>query len=804
MSGAGAQSEPNGRDAVAVRAGGASSMLFVVGALAVIVAAVVFRYGEVIAHAGTHFVDFERVHGGRLINELPDSRLNSWIVAWVQRAALTDPGSLFDGNIFHPAPGVITGSEHLIGVALQLLPVRLFTDNAVAFHQFALSLSALLLGLCTFVAVRGWTGRSSLFAATVAAVAAVWMPWRSTELSHLQLTSAQFFPLVWWWALRELDRETSMGQRAALAAVTAVQLLSSFYLAYFLTFSLAMLIGTVVLVGEGASRRRGRLLRLAVTLAPAYGVFMLTGIPYLLKRGSGVLDVGTDPLFSLGVSGAWHLVHPRWPHAETAGPGPAPFNDAAVYDVPYGVLLCGLLAVGSAFVDWRRRRAEPAEATDAAPPGTGSAVLGLCGVVALGFVFTIGGSVEVAGVRVPLPTYFLSQFFPGYEMLRGPARWSILIGLAFPLLAGIGIARLEGVRTAAQRFAVRAVVVVLFALTLDVFTLPVKPAWTHPAREARRAEVIANLPDPSAPAALLPMGHGLTDGARGSEAVLQSTRHWRPILNGYTGHAPPSYKFVRTLTEQLPDRRAITHLRRLTGVRWAVLETERLGRNRAADWDRAERRGDVRTHVRQAGLRVVDLAPTAGAAADAGSWKDALVDPAPRATTFAGLSREPLAFGHGDGSQQPVGRIHLAVRGSLLGQVDNPVVLRVRNASSVAWPGFDIQREGLVLLRYTVAPAGASLAERGDATFVTTLNRDIAAGEAAEIAMFLRPKHPERNGPQELCADLVQWIDGEPHALPVEPVRTTVPVLRRKDSSGLQDLIELYRAPREPIAPCGT
>ena len=90
-------------------------LLASVGLIAI---AIAIRYGPLLASLGTSYADFEALHGDRLINELPDSRLNSWILAWVQRAALYSPSSIFNGNIFHPAPSAITGSEHLFDIAL--------------------------------------------------------------------------------------------------------------------------------------------------------------------------------------------------------------------------------------------------------------------------------------------------------------------------------------------------------------------------------------------------------------------------------------------------------------------------------------------------------------------------------------------------------------------------------------------------------------------------------------------------------------------------------------------------------------
>jgi hypothetical protein len=100
-----------------------------------IVASLAIRYADVMASADTSLVDFRALHGNRLLFfEQSDTRLNAWILSWLFHAALLDPTSLFDANAFHPSPGSLTGSEHLLGIALQMWPARLFTSNAIALH----------------------------------------------------------------------------------------------------------------------------------------------------------------------------------------------------------------------------------------------------------------------------------------------------------------------------------------------------------------------------------------------------------------------------------------------------------------------------------------------------------------------------------------------------------------------------------------------------------------------------------------------------------------------------------------------
>jgi hypothetical protein len=53
-------------------------------------------------------------------------------------------------------------------------------------------------------------------------------------------------------------------------------------------------------------------------------------------------------------------------------------------------------------------------------------------------------------------------------------------------------------------------------------------------------------------------------------AMMASTLHWPALVNGYTGHPPPSAQLTMTLAQRLPDATALATLRRLTNVGWVV------------------------------------------------------------------------------------------------------------------------------------------------------------------------------------------------------------------------------------------
>src|SRR6185503_16699920 len=59
-----------------------------------------------------------------------DCLLHAWTLAWDQHALATDPVDLADANIFYPYVHTLLYSDHLVGLAVLLAPLRLLTDNA--------------------------------------------------------------------------------------------------------------------------------------------------------------------------------------------------------------------------------------------------------------------------------------------------------------------------------------------------------------------------------------------------------------------------------------------------------------------------------------------------------------------------------------------------------------------------------------------------------------------------------------------------------------------------------------------------
>jgi hypothetical protein len=210
------------------------------GACAVIVLLCVFLFWPLLRCRGACTIDIDHwVAADAEFIELAkaDVRLNTWILGWVQHALAHQPTRIFEANVFHPAPHALAGSEHMLSVALLTAPLRVLSSNATTIYNVATALSFLIAGLATYAFVA-WLTRNRLIALGMGA-AAMLMPWRWSELDHLQLLFAAWLPAVWLLIARCLLERADRRRLVALGAAWAALLFSSYYLAYFSCFTTA-------------------------------------------------------------------------------------------------------------------------------------------------------------------------------------------------------------------------------------------------------------------------------------------------------------------------------------------------------------------------------------------------------------------------------------------------------------------------------------------------------------------------------------------------------------------------------------
>jgi hypothetical protein len=154
------------------------------------------------------------------------------------------------------------------------------------------------------------------------------------------------------------------------------------------------------------------------------------------------------------------------------------------------------------------------------------------------------------------PYGLLYEYVPGFEGLRVPARFAMVVVFTLAVLGGYGAAVLARWKWGSRLLWAVAAMFLLEGTAVPFLVNGVTPPSGFHAPEARlyrpaRAPAIyheAGRQLGDGVLAELPLGHPDFD----LRAMYYSTVHWRPILNGYSGFYPPHYGQLTFALSELP------------------------------------------------------------------------------------------------------------------------------------------------------------------------------------------------------------------------------------------------------------
>jgi hypothetical protein len=548
-----------------------------------------------------------------------DPLLNAWILSWDATHLFAGWRAWWNANIFSPHPLGLAYSEHLAAQAVQILPIYQLTANPILCYNLLFLSTFVLSGLGVFLFVRELT--SDRAAALVAGLAYAFAPYRAASLPHLQVLSSAWMAFV----LFGFRRYFVTRQPAYLALAGVAWLLQNLSCGYYLLFFAP--VGAIYVAWELTTRHAWRdrrtILPIVACVAVVGGLTVPFLLPYLELRQAGFsprslvetqkfsADVyaylTADPNLRL-----WGSLARAWPRAEgslfpgltvtilalVAGTrvahatrtqpaaawrewltiGGASLAVAVLLSLLFGfsIRLPGIriaslgraLAVVTAIGvvalivsrDVRRRCADWLRT----PAGC------LCIITIFAIVMSFGPEITARG-RVVLdqgPYALFYRFVPGFDGLRVPARFGMIVAFGLSALAGLGLSTLGRARGGTPAIAVLAA----FAIAVESFAAPI-PINQNSTEYARPG--LAPLPPlPSTPPPVyaflqtLPATSAIVELPLGEPAfdvryLFFSTSHWRPLVNGYTGGRPAEYELLDQTLQDLFTRpeRAWTVLR---------------------------------------------------------------------------------------------------------------------------------------------------------------------------------------------------------------------------------------------------
>lgn len=484
-------------------------------------------------------------------NDNGDAQLNEWIMAWVAHQLPRDPGHLFQGNIFYPAKDTLAYSEPLIVPALLGAPVAWLGGSPVLVFNLMVIAGFALTAFATYALLLSWTRDRA--AGLLAGSMFAFNTHTLTRLAHVQGLHIYGLPL----ALLATDRIITGTSRRAwmwLALWMAVMAYTSGYLVVFASIMIA--VAVVARVPEWWPRRGAVLPALAMGAVGATLAILPLYIPYrrvaraehMTRPIESVLEYSATLKGYLAAAGTIHFS--TWSGRF--------FKDPVDSFFP-GVVVIALAALAV----WTALATRQSSEEDART-ARGRIVM-LVVIAAIGLLLSLGTRTPVYG--------WLYTVFPPMQGLRAAARFGNLFLLGMALLAGLGLAWIRRTRPRTVGLSV-ATAVVLIAANVESLRAPFEyrrfngiPAIYRVLAKEPGPVVLAEMPFYPRQAVF-----------ENSEYVLNSTAHWRPLLNGYSGYTPESYNRLADDIWYFPEDRAIAAMRR-AGVTHVIVHPARFLRD---------------------------------------------------------------------------------------------------------------------------------------------------------------------------------------------------------------------------------
>lgn len=502
---------------------------------------------------------FSASPGSLVLADLPDTHLFLWTLAWDTHAFLHQPLLMFDANIYHPYPNTLAYSENLIGTAFFAAPIIWLTGNLVLAMNLAALVTCVLCGVGAYFLARRW-GLSPA-AAFLCGVIFAFAPPRFFRLGQLHMTAVQWMPF----SLAFLHTYFEHGRRRDLLLAIAcfsLQVLSSGHGAAFLAVAIVLLFIWRTACGQRLAIRQW------LRDCGATGAYLLApSIWVLLPYRAAQVEAGLRREYpeSSMPRLADFLASPSRLHEYLQGIvlGRTINEDAMAFLFP-GVL--AILLAMIAMLTW-----QPIRARLRADPTGYFALLALVSTLMF--------------VTWPIETWRYVHWLPGFNFIRVPSRFILLLMLCLAMLGAAAFDRLT-VRLSARTQAIAAAVLATCLLAEYAsypfagvpYTVEIPPIdrWLN---TLPKPFTIAEVPVPR-PGQLGQFERHHTT------AMLHATAHWQKTVHGYSGIRRPLHDRLYLAMTEFPAPAAIDALREV-GVTHVVVHTDQYSRD---EWPAVESR----------------------------------------------------------------------------------------------------------------------------------------------------------------------------------------------------------------------
>jgi hypothetical protein len=508
-------------------------------------------------------------------NDLVDPLLNAWLLWW-NATTLPYTTAWWNAPAFYPGEWILTFSEHMLGVSPLSTPLYWITGSAQITYNVTFLLTFPLAAIASYLLCLELTGRRD--AAFLGGLIYGFTPYRVAQMAHVQVMASYFMPLALL-GLHRYIRRRSPRWLVLFGTAWLLQALSNgYYLAY---FSILVALWVAWFVPWRAWRTwlpiGATVAAAMVPLLPVVLAYRAAHDLYGIRRSIDEIRTFSADLTSL-LHTSPHLAFWTWLN---------------VYRSPEGELYTGLgvlliigLGLWSARRVWAAVPVAPRRARLLLMAGvvvfTGISVsavvspwsfslfgLGIssnrpdkpltlaivCAIALLGLArpvryglrtrsalafYVLAAAITWLLALGPSPTFMGEPVMyeapyawllrlPGFDALRVPARFAMIVMLCLSVAAALAFRHLSGaLRTDSSRVALTAALTVVVMADAWIGRMPLSdapPVWDIAPDEVAGAVLV------------LP----LSDSEADVRAMYQGMGHGKPVVNGYSGAFPPWY-----------------------------------------------------------------------------------------------------------------------------------------------------------------------------------------------------------------------------------------------------------------------
>ncbi|MBI3913527.1 MAG: hypothetical protein HY327_04980 [Chloroflexi bacterium] len=513
-------------------------------------------------------------HLATAVEDKQDALLNTWIIAWVGHALITDPLQLFNANIFYPYANSLAFSETLLPQGLFALPFSIAFDNTILGYNLVLLGSFLLAAYAMYLFVFDLTRARG--AGIVAGIIFAFNPYNLGNLAQVQLLSFGWLPLAMLWLRRILNSKFVIHNSFLFALFFALQALSSFYYAFLAGFAVALYLFWFFVPKWLKGKKPNHLITQSLNLSISHSLVSLFFsaaliaifvapffLPYLqVQRELGFeRQIQENEPFSASLKLYAEVSPQNLLYGNLLAPRPPIFSGGYPRDNLFLGFIASALALLGIVATRNRAR------------------WFYFFLLAFAFVLSLGPRLYLSPTQptdIILPYRWLYDFIPLLRALRAPVRFDALVMFALAVLAGIGLARIQATikikritkyelrntnyKLRNTQYAIRMTYLLIPLLALEYLSIPAMHITPIPTGSAIPAyarwlaqqppTIILELPmlasDPSAPLNLTPQ--------------YLSTVHWQKTPDGYSGFNPPRRGEIAYEMKFFPSERAVSLL----------------------------------------------------------------------------------------------------------------------------------------------------------------------------------------------------------------------------------------------------